>query len=257
MVAVVQVAVAVGVVTSFIAESAASKEALRSANLLKNLDLNSLIKAPYGSGKLALAKEILPNGSVVSFNDKESLENLLTSNIEHIIITDFLVSSKDAYLIELIKKSTSKIVFTSNDLTIEQPPYVGITIELLPLHKREEDIKKLTQVYLDEAKKIFGSNSDFTLNIKELNTYNNHELKRSIYLSYLSNNIGKKDIMYIMQKYFADKIGTGNDYRDLLPIFDESLIRAETKKFKSQLQVAKYMGLNRNTLRKKIEELGL
>jgi len=47
------------------------------------------------------------------------------------------------------------------------------------------------------------------------------------------------------------------DYKDMLELFDKALIEAETQMFKSQLQVAQHLGINRNTLRKKIDELGL
>jgi DNA-binding protein Fis len=61
--------------------------------------------------------------------------------------------------------------------------------------------------------------------------------------------------MGFFELYVEDKIGGINDYRDLLYLYEVPLLRAELNKFKSQLQVAKHMGLNRNTLRKKIQEL--
>jgi DNA-binding protein Fis len=51
-----------------------------------------------------------------------------------------------------------------------------------------------------------------------------------------------------------DKIGTNSDYRNNLYIYEVPLIRAGLKKFKSQLQLADRLGLNRNTLRKKIAD---
>lgn len=60
--------------------------------------------------------------------------------------------------------------------------------------------------------------------------------------------------MGIMEHYMIDKLGTNNDYRAFLHLYEVPLIRAGIKRFKSQLQLADKLGLNRNTLRKKIAE---
>ncbi len=48
-----------------------------------------------------------------------------------------------------------------------------------------------------------------------------------------------------------------NAYRENLPIFERPLIEAGLKKYRSQLRLSSILGLNRNTLRKKINELGI
>ena len=49
-------------------------------------------------------------------------------------------------------------------------------------------------------------------------------------------------------------MGTNSDYRNLIYLYETPLIRAGLKKFKSQLQLSDKLGLNRNTLRKKIAD---
>ncbi|HIC42959.1 MAG TPA: Fis family transcriptional regulator, partial [Sulfurimonas sp.] len=49
-------------------------------------------------------------------------------------------------------------------------------------------------------------------------------------------------------------LGGNNDYRNFLYLFEAPLIKAGLEKFKTQLQLADKLGLNRNTLRKKIAE---
>jgi DNA-binding protein Fis len=61
-------------------------------------------------------------------------------------------------------------------------------------------------------------------------------------------------LMDIVQTYIAPKLGSNNDYKKFLHIYEAPLIRAGLKKFKSQLQLADKLGLNRNTLRKKIAD---
>jgi DNA-binding protein Fis len=60
--------------------------------------------------------------------------------------------------------------------------------------------------------------------------------------------------MQIIEAFLDDKLGSNNDYRDFLHLYEVPLIRAGMKRFKSQLQLSERLGLNRNTLRKKIAE---
>jgi DNA-binding protein Fis len=60
--------------------------------------------------------------------------------------------------------------------------------------------------------------------------------------------------MTIMENFLLQKLGGNNDYRRFLPLFEVPLIKAGMKRFKSQLQLADKLGLNRNTLRKKIAD---
>ena len=62
------------------------------------------------------------------------------------------------------------------------------------------------------------------------------------------------DIMQLLENSLYKKIGGKNDYRNFLHLYEVPLIRAGMKKFKSQLQLSDRLGLNRNTLRKKIAE---
>ncbi|HIP61765.1 MAG TPA: Fis family transcriptional regulator, partial [Sulfurovum sp.] len=55
-------------------------------------------------------------------------------------------------------------------------------------------------------------------------------------------------------QYLSKHIDGNNAYRDYLGIYERPLIRAGLKKFKSQLKLSSILGLNRNTLRKKIHE---
>ena len=66
--------------------------------------------------------------------------------------------------------------------------------------------------------------------------------------------VSDETIMQILEHHLYDKLGSKNDYRDNLYLYEVPLIRAGLKKFKSQLQLADKLGLNRNTLRKKIAE---
>ncbi|MBV5320241.1 MAG: Fis family transcriptional regulator, partial [Sulfuricurvum sp.] len=66
--------------------------------------------------------------------------------------------------------------------------------------------------------------------------------------------INENDLMEIMEHYLEGKLGSNNDYRTFLHLYEVPLIRSGIKRFKSQLQLSERLGLNRNTLRKKIAD---
>jgi len=62
------------------------------------------------------------------------------------------------------------------------------------------------------------------------------------------------ELMDIIENYLVDKFGSHSDYRNFLHLYEAPLIKAGLTRFKSQLQLSDKLGLNRNTLRKKIAD---
>ena len=79
-------------------------------------------------------------------------------------------------------------------------------------------------------------------------------LKRQILILSIFKDIGESDIMQLLYSYIVEKLGSGDDYKKFLHLYEAPLIRAGLKRFKSQLQLSEKLGLNRNTLRKKISQ---
>ena len=89
---------------------------------------------------------------------------------------------------------------------------------------------------------------------------NAYSLRKQIFFERLMGGVGEAEVMQVMERYLQLKMGSHNDYRKFLHLYEVPLIRTGLKMFKSQLQLAERLGLNRNTLRKKIaenEEYGL
>ncbi len=118
-----------------------------------------------------------------------------------------------------------------------------------------EDVEALINIYLDEVKEIVREDVKFNRKnfVPDL-LDNSISLKKQIYSHAFLENITVNELMYLIENYLEDKIGTNSDYRNNLYIYEVPLIRAGLKKFKSQLQLADRLGLNRNTLRKKIAD---
>ena len=240
----------------FIAVSDVSKEILNSATLLKSLGINALIVGEKGVGKKALAAYIIPNAKVYDAKELQSdiNDNVLTINSESIVIDGIDNITNIELLINWSIKNDIRIIATSTkqELNSKLQDFFSITIDIPPLEMRKEDIKPLANKFAKEAGKVLGAEKKpekLIINTSE----NAHSLRKSIYFSYLFESIGESEIMMLLESFILDNLEGENSYRDLVYLFEAPLLRASQKKYKSQLQMAKYLGLNRITLRKKLE----
>ena len=243
-------------VTKFITASNASKEAFKTANLLKSLTVNTLIYGERGTGKKTLAKYIVPNASVIDASSFDELVAAIESSNE-IIITNIETSPNIHRIFQIIKEKKIRFVATSSSINPNEiyDDIFSVKFDLPPLTKRMEDVEALIEIYLDEIKDIVREDVKFNRDnfVPDL-CDNSISLKKQIFSYAFLENITINELMHLIEHYLEDKIGTNSDYRNHLYIYEVPLIRAGLKKFKSQLQLADRLGLNRNTLRKKIAE---
>jgi DNA-binding protein Fis len=66
--------------------------------------------------------------------------------------------------------------------------------------------------------------------------------------------MGKEEIQQAIYHYILENLEGNNGYKEHLDLYEVPLIEAGLEKFKSQLQLSQILGINRNTLRKKIHE---
>lgn len=244
------------VAVNFITESEASKEAFRTATLLKTLSVNSLIMGEIGVGKKSLAKYILPDAPIV---DAINLDELLTKidSLKEIIISNLETSSNIKTVIDAINRNSIKVVATSSRIIKEESldDTFSVKFTIPPLSQREEDIFLLKDILIKEASDLFGINSKFSSEnfVPDLSE-NSISLRRQIIIKSLLYNIKDVELMGIIENYLFDKLGSNNDYKNYLYLYEVPLIKSGLKRFKSQLQLSDKLGLNRNTLRKKIAD---
>ncbi len=244
------------VVTNFLGTSRASSEAFKTANLLKTLTVNALIYGETGTGKLTLARYILPNAPIFTTEKFDELLEAVHTNSE-LIITHIDDAPNLKRLLDAIKLSKTRVVVTSNESTLSEilQDTFSVRIHIPPLSERLEDVKPLLELFMQEANAIFGEDKPFVMPTYELDLSNNAiSLRKQLFLHYQFSNIGENDLMGIMEQYLSDKLGSKNDYRNYLHLYEVPLIRVGLREFKSQLQLSDKLGLNRNTLRKKIAE---
>ena len=243
-------------VTNFIAESNASKEAFKTATLLKTLNVNSLITGETGVGKRSLAQYILPNTPAI---DASKFDELLTAlaSVNQIIITNLHSSPNLKTVIDTINKNNIRVIATANNYIDNDSldDLFSIKFDIPPLSGREEDVEALVKIFSNEASILFGVDNELNMKnfIPDLSR-NSHSLKRQVMVNHLLQDVQDIELMGIIENYLSDKLGSNSDYRDFLYLYEVPLIKSGLKQFKSQLQLADKLGLNRNTLRKKIAD---
>ena len=241
----------------YIAKDGISKEILNSAKLLQAVEVNALILGEYGVGKKSLAKYILPNSDVYDAKDlqKDIIDDIVILQNRAIIIDKINEITNIDVFLKWIEDNSIRIIAISNTENLNQKlkDIFSINLEIPPLCKREEDTKALVTKFSQEASTILDmtliSQSKLIVNISN----NTHSLRKSIYFSYLFETIGEHEILMFLEKYISENLHGENSYKELSYIFEVPLLKASTKKYKSQVQVAKHLGLNRITLRKKLE----
>jgi len=243
-------------VTNFLTASNASIEAFKTANLLKGLGVNAMILGEKGTGKLTLARYILPHAPVIKGSNFEELLDTVSAHKEIIIHRlDQVANLKK--LAETISQHGTRIIATGGFRFSQEQLEDIFTIRLVlpPLSERLEDAELLIEHFVQQASATLGDQISFELKefIPDLSE-NAHSLRRQVYLKYLLENIQEHDLMGIMEEFLVQRLGSNNDYRKFLHLYEVPLIRAGIKIFKSQLKLSEKLGLNRNTLRKKIAE---
>ena len=241
----------------YIAKDSISKEILNSAKLLQVVGVNALILGEMGVGKKSLAKYILPQSEIYEAKQlqKDIADDVLSLNNDAIIVDKLHEITNIDLFLKWIENNSIRVIAISNTENLNQKlkDIFSINLEIPNLSKREEDTKALVTKFSQEASSILEmpliSQSKLIINTST----NTHSLRKSIYFSYLFETIGEHEILMFLEKYISENLKGENSYKDLSYIFEVPLLKASTKKYKSQVQVAKHLGLNRITLRKKLE----
>ena len=241
----------------YIAKDSISKEILNSAKLLQAVEVNALILGGSGVGKKSLAKYILPNSEIyqAKFLQKDIIDDMVALQSRAIIVDKIdEITNIDVFL-EWLEENNIRLIAISNTENLNQKikDIFSINIEIPILIQRPEDTKALIKKFSKEASLILDMPLIDESKIGKNLLHNAYSLRKTIYFSYLFETLAEDEILMFLQKYISKNRTGENSYKDLSYIFEVPLLKASTKKYKSQVQVAKHLGLNRITLRKKLE----
>lgn len=241
----------------YIANDDISKQILNSANLLKNVNVHTLIVGSSGVGKKSLAKYIVDDERVHDAKDlqKDIHENVINIQNKSIVVDKINELTNIELFLNWLEENAIRLIAISDTIILNNKleSIFSVTLEVENLEKRPLDTKELINKFSDEASKILDfpklDSSKLMVNL----TKNAHSLRKSIYFSYLFETISEDEILSFLERYLGENLEGENSYKDLLYLFEVPLLKASTKKYKSQVQVAKHLGLNRITLRKKLD----
>ncbi len=242
---------------NYIAISKNSKEILNSAQLLQSVKVNALISGEPGVGKKSLSKYIVPEAMIFKAKNlqQDIVDNIINLKNCSIIIDKIENITNIDMLITWINKNSIRVIATTlkSELNSKLNELFTITIELPNLKQRKEDVKALTIKFSKEAASTLNLEQIITSNLM-INISNNADsLRKSIYFSYLFETIGEDEILMFIENYIYANMQGENSYKDFLYLLEVPILKAANRKYKSQVQMAKHLGLNRITLRKKIE----
>lgn len=226
---------------------------MKSFNLTKTLFVSSIIIGDAHTGKKSLARYIFPDAPLVSGKNEEEVKVAL-AHYDELIISDFEKLSNQSSL----DFSNKRIIATANYLG--NPGIIddlfAFIYNMPSLHERKDDIDYLKNIFVQEALSTLmldKNNIDVDTISLDL-TMNTKSLKKSIFLHLAKQSMGTQDIEEVLYQYLFKYLNGNDAYRQYLSLYEKPLIEAGLKKFGSQLQLSQVLGINRNTLRKKIHE---
>jgi DNA-binding NtrC family response regulator len=238
---------------TFYTQSSEVQQIMQGLNLTRTLFVSSIIIGEPHTGKKSLLRHLFPDVAVVSGKDHEALERMLDAS-EELIITDFeKVSNK-----ENLNFDNKRIIATAN--------YVGNqkTIDTLfafiytmpSLKDRTKDLQHLKTQFLEEAchTLMLDANTFSPDAIPSDLSQNSKSLKRSVFYHLMIQQMGQNEIERAIYHYLFEHLEGNNGYKEHLGLYEVPLIRAGLDKYGSQLKLSEILGINRNTLRKKIHE---
>jgi len=227
------------------------KAILKGLSLTSSLFVSSIIIGETHTGKKTIIRSIFPKAIFVNAQNVQEVSEAF-DNYDEIILFNF-ENIKNLHELDFNNKRVIAIASEVKHLNIDDK--FAFIYHVPSLSERKEDVELLINKFTKTIKKELMVEKEITIDVDKIDLSQNiKSLKNSIYKQILYKNISKEDIEEILFEYFFDRLDGKNGYQDNVDIFEKPLIEAGLKKFKSQLKLSDVLGINRNTLRKKISE---
>jgi DNA-binding protein Fis len=235
----------------FLSNSTKIDNIVKGFTLTRSLFVSSLLLGEAFTGKKTLIGMLFPNSITVDASNHEELL-LALENHDEIIIYNF----ENLINFEELNFENKRIIAIANHVDNSQKIERKFAfIYHMPTLQEREDLSLMIEFFQNEIQKDLMLDYPIKLDIKNLDFSTNiQSLKASIYRQLMSKTLNSEEIEEILFEYLFHHIEGNNAYREHLFLFERPLIKAGLKKYKSQLKLSSILGLNRNTLRKKIQE---
>jgi len=223
----------------FLATSEYLKKIKNIADMCKQLKINVYIWGEKGVGKTFLAKYIAPN----------AVTNPKTATINPVILEDFdknpVLEFKNNFLIATGNQPLNKDILKK---------YFTMDIELKPLSEHPEDIEAFIDLFKQQAREELKINKHINITNPDISE-NLNSLKRQIYSMFLLPQ--QKEEIFEILKHHYENTAEALTYEEELNNFEKTLFSAMRTKYKSKLQIANHLKINRVTLTKKMKALNV
>jgi DNA-binding protein Fis len=236
----------------FLSNSTHVEKIIKSLTLTRSLVVSSiLIGEPY-TGKKRLVESIFPKSTFIDGENPDELTQALQSHEEIIIYNFEAITNPDRY--DFNNKRIVAIANTLHDSKRIEEKFAFI-YHMPSLWERPEDIILLTEQFSRSIKEELMVSTECVIDTRHLDLSENiKSLKASIYRQLVTADLNQEALEKLIYDYLYTRIEGNNSYRDYIALFERPLIEAGLAKYKSQLKLSSVLGLNRNTLRKKIHE---
>ena len=236
----------------FLSNAPQVAQIIKGLTLTRSLMVSSLLIGEPFTGKKSLVESIFPHALAVDAGDTTALSHALAQHDELLIyhfeslldLPRYDFGNKRIIAVADIVKSTG-----------EMEEKFAFIYRMPPLRERPEDIPLLVshfsaqiqeELMISTAQEMHHGRLDLSDNIKSL--------KASIYRELVTADLDREELEALIYRYLYTRIEGNNAYREHLGLLERPMIRAGLDRYRSQLKLSSILGLNRNTLRKKIHE---
>ncbi len=221
----------------FLAKSSYLQKIKNIADMCKEMKINIYIWGEKGTGKTFLAKYIAPDAVI---NPKKPTVN-------SVILEDFdqnpSFDSNNTFLIATGTKPLNSEILKK---------YFSLDLELKPLKEHPEDIQIFIHHFIQKAKEEFKTDKEIKVQNPDISE-NLNSLKKQIYSKYLLPET-KEEILNLLEEYYINS-QKETTYEKEISNFEKMFFTAMKVKYKSKLQMANMLKINRVTLTKKMKAL--
>jgi DNA-binding protein Fis len=236
----------------FLSNSIQVENIIRGLTLTKTLMVSSIIIGEPYIGKKSLIQSMFPKAVYIDATDIIQLKKTLSEQDE-IVIYNF----ESIIDINSLNFENKRVIAIANHITnsaaIEDK--FAFVYQMPSLAERKEDIPLLAKLFCKSIKQDLMLESDIEIEISDIDLSENiKSLKASIYRQLITADLDSSEIEKILFEYLIKRLDGNNAYREFLGLYERPLIKAGIQKYRSQLKLSSILGLNRNTLRKKIHE---
>jgi len=223
-----------------------------SLKLTRNLFVSSLLIGAPGNGKRSLVRQIFPQLPWADGRNPRQLEQMLEREQELIIENFEALHSPEKLDLE------GKRIIAIADIQTDNDRYDRIFafIYRMPsLQERPEDIEMLKKHYLASARELLQLQTEVEAEELSVDLRGNFRTFRaSVYREALLMDLSQEELERGLYHHLLKHLEGNNAYREKLGILERPMLEAGLQRYGSQLRLAEALGINRNTLRKKLHE---